>query len=124
MWNRIRKGLRAQALRFITKNILLFVTTEEVFKVEGNRVFANGKELRASDVRQLVAEAAFIQKSAILPYLTKVLAYGTQERILKQGADTQDLWTARAVRLTQEQLFSALDVFSQLDKTDTARDNT
>jgi len=116
MFEIIRRKIRKRVLRWAANDVLMFVTAEDVLQIANGRVFAGGRELRPDEILKLVEEATFFQKSALFHYLVKLLVYGTQERILRDGADEYDLWTARASRLMSAQLFEALNDISTIDK--------
>ena len=87
----VRKKVRERVLRWAMQKILLLVTHEEVLKIVDGRVYANGQELRADQARRLLSEVQHFKRSLLFTFLPKLLTYGTQERVLRAGADEKDL---------------------------------
>lgn len=121
MFKTISKSIRAYVLRAATRSILNFVTLQDVLRIENGRVFVHGRELRPDEIQKIKIESEYILNSSAATYLVDVLAYGTQERIMREGADEYDLWTARSIRLFIAQFHDALRTFAQLDKSKSAR---
>jgi hypothetical protein len=107
--------LKDWVLRWLTRSIVRIVPLREVIVIKDKRIYYGGKAVDPAIAGRWVGEAKQIQQTALLPFLRDVLSYGSQELIATNGTDTRDLWTMRAMRLSDKQFWDALKAIADCD---------
>jgi hypothetical protein len=103
--NIIAKGLT----RFLICDVLNAITSDDVLRVNGNKMFWMSKELTEAEIKSLQNEAHLLLNSKLWKVLSTELLWHAQSNTLNKGGSDIDLLSGKVLKLYIETIQERLE---------------
>ena len=96
MLKKLKKKIKNKCIEYITRNILVSITEDELLRQEGRVIMCRGEAVPAEIVERIKSEADFIRHSHTYELLKKDLQYLAQDCMFNKSETFDDMLFGKA----------------------------